>query len=96
MLLAEPAGEEAVAERLEDEVIGGSVVAGLDQDVVELGQERVLQLDAGLLLKRLIGFFLVDGTQCPISGGGEGGRVNTYSVRLLHLILVQYDLGLEK
>ena len=28
--------------------------------------------------------------------GGEGGRVNTYSVRLLHLILVQYDLGLEK
>ena len=36
VLLAEPAGEEAVAERLEDEVIGGSVVAGLDQDVVAL------------------------------------------------------------
>ena len=34
VLLAEPTGEEAVAERLEDEVIVGSVVAGLDQDVV--------------------------------------------------------------
>ena len=58
-LMAEPAGEEAVAERLEDEVLGGAVVAGLDQDVVELGQERVLQLDAGLLLKRLEGFWMI-------------------------------------
>ena len=49
----------AVAERLEDEVLGGAVVADLDQDVVELGQERVLQLDAGLLLKRLEGFWLI-------------------------------------
>ena len=56
-LLAEPAGEEAVVERLEDEVLGGAVVAGLDQGVVKLGQEGMLQL-AGLLLQGLEGFCL--------------------------------------
>ena len=44
----------------------------------------------------LINFLIT--SRCTVSNfrGGEGGRVNTYSVRLLHLILVQYDLGLEK
>ena len=54
-MLTQPAGEEDVAERLEDEVLGGAVVAGLDPDVVELGQEGILQLDAGLLLQGLEG-----------------------------------------